>query len=192
MALAEGIVVFAFPTNDGLLAVFVGWPIDRLPVIRSDIEGHLLKALEIAPGLAERVRAGTRAERYYGASHLPNHLRASSGSGWALVGDAGCHKDPCRALGVCDALRDAELLAGALSAGLADEDLIDDALAGYETRRDEATLADFHENLAAGRLGPVPPEILELRARVRGSQAATDRFFLVGEGLLAADRLPAL
>src|SRR6478735_9219109 len=140
--------------------------------------------LEIAPGLGERVRAGTRAERYYGASHLPNHLRAASGPGWALVGDAGCHKDPFRALGVCDALRDAELLAGALSAGLADEDLIDDALAGYETRRDEATLADFHENLAAARLGPVPPPILELRARVRGDQAATDRFFLAGEGLL--------
>lgn len=29
--------------------------------------------------------------------------------GWALVGGAGCHKDPYP-LGVCDALRDAELL----------------------------------------------------------------------------------
>ncbi len=35
---------------------------------------------------------------------------AARGSGWALVGDAGVHKDLFLALGVCDALRGAELL----------------------------------------------------------------------------------
>jgi flavin-dependent dehydrogenase len=34
-----------------------------------------------------------------------------------LVGDAGCHKDPILALGMCDALRDAEFLADAVDEG---------------------------------------------------------------------------
>ena len=181
MALAEGIVVFAFPTNDDLLAVFVGWPIDQLPVVRADIEGHLLDALEIAPGLGERVRAGTRAERYYGASHLPNHLREASGPGWALVGDAGCHKDPFRALGVCDALRDAELLAGALSAGLADD--------GPDRRR-AGRVRDTARRSHAGRLrtrtwpppararpGPDPRA-----ARARAGRSGRDRPLLPCRG----------
>jgi flavin-dependent dehydrogenase len=36
-----------------------------------------------------------------------------------LVGDAGCHKDPYLALGICDAFRDAELLVEAIDQGLA-------------------------------------------------------------------------
>jgi len=64
------------------------------------------------------VRAGRREERFCGATQVPNFVRRAHGPGWALVGDAGCHKDPLNALGACDALRDAELLAGALADGL--------------------------------------------------------------------------
>jgi hypothetical protein len=49
------------------------------------------------------VRAGKRQERFYGASDLPNFYRTPDGPGWALVGDAGVHKDPFMALGICDA-----------------------------------------------------------------------------------------
>jgi flavin-dependent dehydrogenase len=54
------------------------------------------------PELSERIRAGRREVRIYGAAQLPNFLRKPHGPGWALVGDAGCHKDPFAALGVCD------------------------------------------------------------------------------------------
>ena len=66
---------------------------------------------------ASMVRAGERVDRLYGATQLPNFVRKAYGPGWALVGDAGCHKDPFLALGVCDAFRDAELLADALDRG---------------------------------------------------------------------------
>ena len=133
------------------------------------------------PGLAERVRAGTRAERVLrrlASAQLP---AGGVGPGWALVGDAGCHKDPFRALGVCDALRDAELLAGALSAGLADEDLIDDALAG---------LRDTARRGHAGRLprepGRRPPRARPARApgaaRARAGQPGRDRPLLPRRG----------
>ena len=60
-------------------------------------------------------RAGTRAAGKRTGSTGPRMSPIScagrTGRGWALVGDAGCHKDPFLALGICDAFRDAELLA---------------------------------------------------------------------------------
>ena len=38
-----------------------------------------------------------------GATDIPNFFRKPYGSGWALVGDAGYHKDPYTAQGITDA-----------------------------------------------------------------------------------------
>ena len=178
-------VIFAFPTNDGLFAVFVAWPFDELATVRADPERELLAALERAPELAERVRAGRREERVYGATQLPNFVRTPGGPGWALVGDAGCHKDPYLALGVCDSFRDAELLSDALGDVLSGRSEEGGALAAYERRRDEATLPDYHANIAMAGFGPVPPELLEARAAARGDQEAANRLYMVGEGLVS-------
>jgi hypothetical protein len=64
------------------------------------------------------------------------YVRRSSGPGWALVGDAGYFKDPLSAHGLTDALRDAELLARAITALVIDGADEADALAGYQTARD--------------------------------------------------------
>ncbi len=179
-------VIFAFPTNDGLFAVFVAWPSAELPTVRADPESALLAVVDTVPQLAERVRGGTREERVYGATQLPNFLRRPGGPGWALVGDAGCHKDPYLALGVCDAFRDAELLAQALTDVLAGRRPEAEALADYERRRNEATLPDYHANLHQAQFKPLPPELLAARAAVRGDQEATNHLFLLGEGLRPA------
>src|SRR6185436_12504897 len=106
----HGRVCFAFPTSDKLIAVFIAWPISELAMVRADIERQFLAAVDSLPALAERVRAGRRADRFYGATDLRNFFRKPYGPGWALVGDAGAHKDPYLALGICDAFRDAELI----------------------------------------------------------------------------------
>ena len=49
--------------------------------------------LELAPGLAGRVRGGRRQERFVGTANTRNFLCKPFGPGWALVGDAGYHKD---------------------------------------------------------------------------------------------------
>jgi flavin-dependent dehydrogenase len=175
-------VVFVHPTNDDLLAVFVGWPIDEFAAVRSDLEASFLSTLDLAPGLGERIRAGRRAERFFGSGDLPNYLRTPCGPGWALVGDAGCHKDPFMALGVCDALRDAELLATAAIDGLAGNCPLDTALADYARQRDEAVLPDYRENLHMAQLGPLPPDVLRLRQALRDKPADTTRFTLAKYG----------
>jgi flavin-dependent dehydrogenase len=177
-------VVFAFPTNDDLTAIFIAWPIAELPQVRADLHDAFMAALEVVvPELAERVRDGRREERYAGAAQLPNFLRRPHGPGWALVGDAGCHKDPLLALGLCDALRDACLLGEAAGAGLTGSAPLDEALAGYERQRDEATLPDYHRNILAARLRDRPPDELALRAALRGRQDDIDHFYRVRQGM---------
>jgi len=175
-------MIFAHPTNDGLLAVFVGWPIAALAAVRSDIEAQMMAVVDRVPDLSQRIRSGRREERIYGAAQLPNFLRKPYGPGWALVGDAGSHKDPARALGICDALRDAELLADSLTASLSGALAETEALSDYECRRNEATIDDYQSNLSAARFSPPTPDILQARAAARHDPHAMAQFCLAWEG----------
>ena len=111
-------------------------------------------------------------------SSIPGFLRTPAGPGWALVGDAGCHKDPIQGLGVCEALRDAELLADAAGQGLSGRQPLDDALACYARRRDEALLPEHRESVEMARLAPVPSDVLRLRQALRDRPGDATRFFL--------------
>ena len=184
--LRDGRVIFTFPTNDDLQGIFVGAPIEELNAARADIEGHMLATLDLVPELAERVREGERVERLLGATQLPNFIRRPYGPGWALVGDAGCHKDPFMALGICDALRDAELLADAVDEGLSGRMAMKDSLAYYERVRNDATTPDYHTNLELARLRrkPPPAEQYPLRAALRGNAADTRRYYLAIQGMV--------
>lgn len=178
-------VIFAFLTNDNLFAIFIGWPIDKFNLVKADIEGQFMCVVDSIPGFAERVRSGRREERFYGAADLPNFLRRPFGPGWALIGDAGCHKDPMMAHGICDAFRDADFLTTAIHEGLAGYCPLDDALMRYERRRNEATTAEYRENIAAARFPPVSAELLQLRLALRGHQEDTNRFVMALEGWIS-------
>lgn len=177
-------VIFAFPTNDGLAGIFIGWPSAELETVRPDIEGNFTAVLDQVPEFAERVRSGKREERFYGTTDLPNFFRKPYGLGWVLVGDAGCHKDPYLALGICDAFRDAEWLSDAIDGGLSGRRPVDAVMAEYERRRNEATIADYRENLALAQFKPIPAEVSQLRLALRGNQEDTNRFFLAREGMV--------
>ena len=180
-------VIFSFLTNDNLFAIFIGWPITEFNSVKTDIEGQFMNAVDLIPGFAERVRSGRREERFYGAADLPNFLRRPFGPGWALVGDAGCHKDPMMAQGICDAFRDADFLSTAIHEGLAEQCPLDDALKRYERRRNEATMTEYRDNIAAARFSPVSPELLELRLALRGNQGDTNRFVMALEGWISPE-----
>jgi len=163
--------------------VFVAWPIAELSAVRADIERQFLAALDGVPPLGDRVRAGRRADRFYGATDLRNFLRKPFGPGWALVGDAGCHKDPYLALGITDAFRDADLLAAAVHDGLSGRRSLGDTLAEYERRRNEATMPDYRMNIERARFTSISPTERTLRSVLHGNAAATRQFFLTIEAL---------
>ena len=177
-------VIFSFKTEGGLYAVFVGAPIEELPQFRSDIEGEFMRALELAPDFAARIRAGRQLERFYGASDLPNFYRKPYGPGWALVGDAGLHKDPFLALGICDAFRDVDFLAAAIADGLDGRRPMDEALADFESQRNAASSTDYQQNIAEARFPPPPARVLALRAAVRDRPEECTRMLKARNGLI--------
>ncbi len=169
-------MLLAGPTNDGQTLAIIYWPVAAFHEIRTDIERHFLAALELVPNLAERARAGKRAERFRGTADLPNFYRRPHGPGWALVGDAGYHKDPITAQGITDAFRDAELLAAAIDDGFAGRRPLAEALAGYERARNAATMPIYELTSQFAALQPPPPEMQQLLGALRGNQEQIDRF----------------
>jgi 2-polyprenyl-6-methoxyphenol hydroxylase-like FAD-dependent oxidoreductase len=135
--LHESRFTVAFPTNDGLTLVAVGFPMEEFEDIRKDVEERFASTLEEMGTLGKRVQAGAREEKIVGMRENPNFLRQPYGPGWALVGDAGYHKDPTPAHGISDAFRDAETLATALDDVLAGRSDEDDALSLWHQGRDE-------------------------------------------------------
>ena len=77
-------MLIASSTNDEQTLVIIYWPVADFHAIRADIEGNFLKALDLAPALAERARAGRRSERFRGTADLRNFFRRPHGPGWAL------------------------------------------------------------------------------------------------------------
>ncbi len=181
-----GRMLIAAPTNDGLTLTIVYWPNADFHTVRADIAGQFMAALALAPGLAERVRAGRQAERFLGTADLPNLFRQAYGPGWALVGDAGYHKDPILAHGILDAFRDADLLAEAVDAGLAGRQPLDQALAGYQRQRDEDAGPFFEQTVQLARLAPPPPDLQQLMRALQGNQPQIDRFFGTFAGTVTA------
>ncbi len=135
-----------------------------------------MQALAMVPSFAERVRAGTRAERFRGSAELNGFFRRPYGPGWALVGDAGYHKDPITAQGITDGFRDAELLADAIDDAFAGRLSAEEALAGYEQKRNEAVMPMYQLTCDLAKLAPPPPEMLSLFAALRGNDEESGRF----------------
>ena len=171
------------PTSDGLVCVPVASPRAEFEQWRSDVEGCYMSVLdEHLPQIAQRLRGGKREEKFYGLGEVPNFFRKSSGPGWALVGDAGYHKDPINAQGILDAFRDAENLTEAIDSGFSGNEPLDEALANYEQMRNDAVLAMYEFNSETASLEPPPPEAQQLFAALQGNQEQTERFFGVISG----------
>jgi flavin-dependent dehydrogenase len=113
----------------------------------------------------ERLRHGRRVSPVTGMMRMPNHLRQAHGPGWALVGDAGYHRDAITGHGMSDAYRDAELLAVALDRVLCGEVGEHIALGDYQRQRDRALREVFEITVALSAYPPVP-EFVELQKQL--------------------------
>jgi flavin-dependent dehydrogenase len=172
----------AMPTHDGLTCLVVGWPRAEFAANRTDVEGSYMRALDLSPEFAERMRLATRETRFAGTGDLPNFFRMPYGPGWVLVGDAGHHKDPITAHGIGDAFRDADLAAAALDDAFAGRRGYDEALGEYQRARDEAALPMYELTCALARLEPPPPEMQRLLGSIGESRDGMDDFVSVMAG----------
>ena len=176
----------AWPTNDGLTLVIVGWPYAEFETNKKDIEGNFLAALDRAPAFADRLRGGKREDRFYGMA-VPNFFRTPYGPGWALVGDAGYNKDFITAQGISDAFHQAERCADALDASFSGKRPFDDAMKDAQTRRDDRALKGgiYEFTCQFASMQPPPPEMQQLLEAVSANREASDGFARVFSGVVS-------
>ena len=174
----------AFPTNDDLTLVVVGWPYREFIANKVDVLGHYLKSFELSDAFSERLRSAKREARVIGTA-VPGYFRKPFGNGWALVGDAGYNKDFITAQGITDAFRDAELCADALDEAFSGSRPFDIALTAYQTKRDEHVLPMYEFTSQLASLEPPPPEMQELLGAIAGNQEAMDAFARVNSGAMS-------
>ena len=121
---AERALAGVFPTHDGEACVWVCMPVRGR---QARPAAGPRRARRRSTQLLERTApgAGRAAARRPGAPRrspaccaCPTSCARPLGPGWALVGDAGYHRDAVTGHGISDAFRDAELLAVALDQAL--------------------------------------------------------------------------
>ena len=167
--IADRAMAGVFPTHHGEACIWICTPSTDARAARrrtaSRAEAFTAQLERAAPELAARLRAGRRTSPVTGMMRSPNQLRKPHGPGWALVGDAGYHRDPITGHGLSDAYRDAELLAVALHQTLRGDTDDTRALAGYQHRRDHALREVFEITSALATYPPVP-EFAELQKQL--------------------------
>jgi 2-polyprenyl-6-methoxyphenol hydroxylase-like FAD-dependent oxidoreductase len=158
-----------FPTHGGEACVWLCRPTATLGPLRTAGDKRAAAFVAqldvVSPSLAARVRSGRITSTVRGAAGLPNHIRQPVGPGWALVGDAGYHRDPITGHGITDAFRDAELLATAIDAGLRDPTDEREAMTAFSRRR-RAALRETFDLTRALTSFPHPDRFVELQIQL--------------------------
>ncbi|MER6031533.1 NAD(P)/FAD-dependent oxidoreductase [Streptomyces sp. NPDC001851] len=185
---APGRWVGTVPTNDATL-VAAYFPQSEFERIRRDATSAYREALRTtSPELFGRIESLTPLERLRGTGDQQNFFREPAGPGWALVGDAGHHKDSITARGITDAFRQAQLLFDTAVDRLEDPDKLDDALAEYADLRDDLLFDAYYSTLSVAELR-VPVDRLDALRVIAGRQDFTDRYFGTLAGAVSVEEL---
>ncbi|MEJ2374311.1 MAG: NAD(P)/FAD-dependent oxidoreductase [Pseudolabrys sp.] len=151
---------FIFPTDDDELLLGTSPPLETVKAWKHDLKAFYRADLACDPsirGLIEdnepvgQIR-GTVSERYF--------FRKAAGAGWALVGDAGHHKDFIIGDGITEALLQSRALASAIAEGR------DAALVNWWRQRDADALPLFRFAEDQGLTMPAPMLVKRLFARL--------------------------
>jgi 2-polyprenyl-6-methoxyphenol hydroxylase-like FAD-dependent oxidoreductase len=179
-----------FPTHGGEAAVWICSPADDAAPGAEDRSTAFVDLLaRSAPSLAGRVRAAEMVTNVRSAVRFPNHVREATGPGWALVGDAGYHRDPITGHGITDAFRDAELLARRLGEALRGTPE-DAALAAYADERYRALAPVFDVTWRLAQY-PALEEFMDLQKRLNDLTEAEAAWLASLPSLSGIDRLEA-
>ncbi|MFI6996107.1 NAD(P)/FAD-dependent oxidoreductase [Nocardia sp. NPDC050175] len=148
----------SWPTNDGLALVAVMRKRDRFRDFRTDPDAGVQEIVsQIDPELGANLKdSGKRVEQFRPMLYPDNYRRRSFGPGWALVGDAGYHKDPFTGWGITDAFKYAQLLSDLVHEGLSGARPMAEVLAEYERERDLQSASTYELTEAISGLSLTP------------------------------------
>lgn len=127
-----------FRSDSGLVLMAAGGRRKQVQGWRGDLAGNLEQRLRAGSLSGPLLEGSRRVSEPVAMLALHYHMKQAAGPGWALVGDAGLHKDPTPGLGITDALRDALALSQAIQQGS------EQALLCYWRRRDLQSIGLYH------------------------------------------------
>lgn len=141
-----------FPTDQDQLLIATAPPLEGARLWRSDHTAAYLDSVASYDPISSHFdRAETPLSEVRGVVKTRYYFRASAGPGWALIGDAGHHKEFFLGLGISDALRDAHDLSIAI---LEDEPA---AIQAWWRTRDLKRIELYHWGRDIGRADSVNP-----------------------------------
>src|SRR5882672_10584771 len=161
-------VRFVFQTDDNLLLIGTTPLLSELPSWRGNYEAAYMATLRSCPITAPLIEDNERHGEIVGLLKTRFFFRQAAGPGFALVGDAGLHKDPTPGWGITDALRDARNLARAIL------ERSDQALVRYWRQRDVDSIELFNFARDLADPGYVNPFNQLVYGRIRRSSALID------------------
>jgi flavin-dependent dehydrogenase len=179
-----GAWVGAVETNDHQWLVGCYFPQADFDRIRTDAGEHYIACIrETAPDVAEELASAPRPERLYGTGTQLNYVRQPAGPGWALVGDAACHKDSITARGITDAFVQAQLLADCLGTPGTS---VDEPLREYGVQHRDLVIDSYRGAVSVADLR-VDDDRLRLLRVVASDPVLTQRYFALLGGSLALE-----
>jgi flavin-dependent dehydrogenase len=180
--------VSAVPTNDAVL-ISAYYPQERFDEVRKrSREAYLENVRDNAPDLYAKLDGAEQTERLYGTGDQRNFFREAAGPGWALIGDAGHHKDSLTARGIGDAFLQAALLTGHTAGTLDDPAALDVALKRFAEERDQALMESYQATLLVAQANARDRRRALLRA-VGTSPELTRRYFNTVAGIRPVSEL---
>jgi menaquinone-9 beta-reductase len=183
-------MVFPCTPVGRLLVLFMG---DRAEVSRARREPlrYWREKLAEHPGLARRIDGCEPEGKLRSTGDTPAFFRASSGPGWALVGDAGHFKDPVTGQGMRDAMFAGRTLAQEVVAVLDDPAALDRATRCWEAARDRECLPAYHFANSDTRVQRQSPILCEV-VREASTRHEPDLGDLFGRARTPEEILPPL
>ncbi|APA99370.1 NAD(P)/FAD-dependent oxidoreductase [Nocardia seriolae] len=148
----------AWPTNDELYLVAVMRKRDRFREFRNDPDAGVQEIVDqVDPEIGARLRdSGNRVEPFRPMLYPDNYRRQSFGPGWALVGDAGYHKDPFTGWGITDSFEYAQLLADLAGERLSGGRPFEETLPEYQRERDAQSASTYELTTSISELTLTP------------------------------------
>jgi flavin-dependent dehydrogenase len=156
-------LVLGCPADSGLYLVVLMPDVAELGRFRANLESSFMDhALSCEP-VAAAIAGARRSDKIFGIVRWSGYFRDPSGSGWALVGDAGHFKDPVAGRGIGDAFHQVDALAPAIIQGLAGSDAdLDRAMERWGSWRDREFAEFYWFATDLGNAGPPPVVVPEV------------------------------
>ena len=144
-------LAYVFPGDAGLTCLALSINLADFAWMRTKPEERFRERLAQHRGIADRFLAAQPVGPFLGCGPEVNYVRVPTGPGWALVGDAGLHQDPCTGLGMDMAGTHASFLAEVLCQWFDGRLSQREALASYHQRRNDHALEDYRKTVYLAR-----------------------------------------